>query len=122
MAEPKGFGGMKPQPVDDGGPSPEKERFRDAVFYIFPDSQSSRLARACGGVAQRTAQKWISWSVVPPDDVLEYVYSQEERLRLNQFPQAFERLIEEHGKGLDGEVIAAQVSRFYEQMMAYKIR
>lgn len=117
-----GFGDMK-----HGGPSPEpqptdQEFFEAAVSFIFPDSPSSRLARACGNVAQRTAQKWIRYEITPPADVLDYVYSQKAELERTAFYARVEALIVDHAGGLDGEVVAAQLSRFYETLMAYKIR
>lgn len=117
-----GFGDMKHR-----GPSPEpqpneQELFEDAVNFIFPDSPSSRLARACGNVAQRTAQKWIRYDITPPQDVIDYVYGQKAALQKAAFYERVEELIENHARGLDGEVVAAQLSRFYETLMAYKIR
>lgn len=116
-----GFGGMTHR-----GPGPEpapgdQERFEEAVNFIFPDSPSSRLGRACG-VAQRTAQKWIRYEIVPPLDVQQYVYGQRAELNRTAFYAHVETLLANHAGELDGEVLAAQLSRFYETLMAYKIR
>lgn len=117
-----GFGDMKNRgPSPDPAPS-NQEMFEAAVNFIFPDSPSSRLARACGNVAQRTAQKWIRDEITPPADVIDYVYGQKAELERTAFYDRVEALIVEHAAGLDGEVVAAQLSRFYETLMAYKIR
>lgn len=99
---------------------PEQDAFEQDVLFIFPNSPASRLARACGGVNHRTAQKWISGQITPPADVKAYVRAQKAELTRTGFHREVEKLLAQHAGNLDGEVVAAQLARFYEEITAYK--
>lgn len=117
-----GFGDMKKPELSAGEPPTEQEAFERDVLFIFPDSPASRLARACGGVNHRTAQKWLSFQITPPQDVQQYVRAQKAELERTAFYAEVEALLRNHAGSLDGEVIAAQLARFYEEITAFKIR
>jgi hypothetical protein len=115
-----GFGGMKKQRQEPGPPPDPDTEFENAVLFIFPNSPASRLARACGGVNHRTAQKWMSGQITPPADVRAYVRKAVEELDRTKFYLHVEALLADHAGKLDGEVVAAQLARFYEEISAYK--
>lgn len=118
-----GFDGMKQQDRSGPGEPPNpQELFEMDVDFIFPDSPTSRLARACGGVTQRTAQKWISHAITPPADVDQYVRIQKAELKRTKFDVELEAVIHNHSGNLDVEVVASQIVRAYEKLTGYKIK
>lgn len=110
-----GFDDMsKRQPVEDMTPSTDLERFNRDVELIFPNAAPSRLARACGNVAPRTAQKWLSGHISPiPQDVLDFVAEQKAALAKGGFDAKLQGLIEDHAAGMDREAIASWLAYHY---------
>ncbi len=100
-----------------------QEQFTRDVERLFPESPSSRLARACGGVNNRTAQKWISGALTPPEDVREYVAAQIAILDAEEYDKKLLAFAEANAGSLDREVVTAQVAGLFEKMSGgYKIR
>lgn len=122
-----GFGDMSRRiPTEELDLTPQQrvqqELFEERVHVIFPDGTASRLARACGNVNVRTAQKWLSFQIVPPDDVIEFVDHQHEELERTHYLKALEALVETGTGDLDPEVVASQLGKVYMKIVGSKIR
>lgn len=101
----------------------EQADFTHNVDRLFPESPSSRLARACGGVNNRTAQKWISGALTPPEDVRAYVSAQIAILDAEGYDKKILAFAEANAGSLDREVVTAQIAGLFETMSGgYKIR
>lgn len=108
-----GFGGMSKQDQSPGDQPTAHQLFVDDVNTIFPNAAASRLARACGNVNPRTAEKWLADKIKVPQDVLEFVATQKAALAANGFHAALQLAIENHATGVDREVIASYLAAAY---------
>lgn len=119
-----GFGDMPSRGETSSELDPEHQAdFVAKVDEIFPENASSRLARACGGVANRTAQKWISGQLTPPPDVLAYVWAQHAIYEKSEFYEKLKAFYLASIGDLDEEVAMAQLARLYADVSGgYNIR
>lgn len=99
---------------------PKLREFQDDVFRIFPNAGPSRLARACGGVNPRTAQKWLGGTQRIPADVIAFVSAQKKLLADSEFEKQLEALIDKHAV-LDPEVRGAYIAKAYFKLLGIKI-
>lgn len=109
--------------IDDPEKAARVQAFQADVYRIFPDAPASRLARACGGVAHRTAQKWLNGNIYPiPDDVREYVETQKAALSKTDLEERLAKLMGEFTDAIDREVLASQIAHYYEDFAEMAIR
>lgn len=114
-------------PSEDSGLTAEETRvlieFQRKVSFIFPDSAASRLARACGGVNVRTAQKWLSGVIHPiPQDAVDFVDEQIAELAKTGYVAALDKLLKDGTGQLDMEVVTSNLAAQYMKIAGSKIR
>lgn len=119
-----GFGGMSGKGDTWSDLEPEEHaEFVHRATTIFPENTASRLARAGGNVANRTAQKWLSSQMTPHNDIINYV---NEQYAIYQTSTFYDELLEFYHarKGdLDDEVAMAMLARLYAEISGgYGIR
>lgn len=96
--------------------------FRDKVGELFPDAQSSRLARQFD-VKQRTAQKWLAGELPIPEEITTWVDEQYAAVARSLRVMVMESLIQQWSDaGIDDSVIAAHISRIYGDLTGMQIR
>jgi len=119
-----GFGGMSGKGETSSELDVEHQaEFLSKVTDLFPENASSRLARACGGVANRTAQKWLSAQITPPADVLAYVWAQHAIFEKSTFYEDLKAFYLTNKGDLDDEVAMGQLARLYVDISGgYNIR
>lgn len=115
------FDKMPKTPVpDEIGKNAEVLAFQEDVHEIFPNAAPSRLARACGGVNPRTAQKWLAGTQMIPPDVIAFVAAQKALLAKSKFEDQLEALVDQHAV-LDPEVRGAFIAKAYFRLLGIRI-
>ena len=96
--------------------------FAELAISILPEQTSGRLARMCD-VDQRTAQRWMSGAIEPPDEIVALLHAQAAALQAYHPQQALvEVAARAHDAGVEIEVIASWIAAGYEDIVGRRIR